>query len=105
MPRNGSHQGASYTDIDEIVDVDGVVAVISERKKGSILSVAFFKEFTRDGNTERSAFLQRRHLDAVERLIPQVRDRMDAYVDRQKAAERAQSRQPTTMPDPRSPTR
>lgn len=87
MPRSGT--GSAYEDIDEIKDVDGVVAVISERKKGGILSVAFFKEFDREGSTERSAFLQRRHLDGVERLLPIVRERLDAIGDKLAAARRA----------------
>lgn len=87
MPvRNG------YEDVDNVTDVDGVVAVISRRLHNGALSVAFMKEFDRDGTVERTAFLQRRHLDAIARLVPIVRERMDALDDQQRAKARTAAR-------------
>lgn len=80
---------SEYTDIDQVRDPDGVVAVISARDDGQQLAVAFFKEFDRRGETAKSAFLQRRHLAALERLLPIVRERMDSIEDQARARERS----------------
>jgi len=68
-----------YEDIDTLKDVDGVVAVFTRNKNTNRLAVAFFKEFDRDGegDIERTAFMNTRHLDAVQRLIPLVRRRFE----------------------------
>jgi hypothetical protein len=70
-----------YEDIDSIKDVDGVVAVFTRNKNTNRIAVAFFKEFDRDGegDIERTAFMNSRHLDAVLRLIPQVRKRFEEF--------------------------
>lgn len=83
---------SEYEDIDAIRDVDGVVAVISSRKGApGQMAVAFFKEFTRNGEVGRSAFLQRRHLAALRRLIERAEEKMDAMADVAHAAAREAS--------------
>jgi hypothetical protein len=79
---------SGYQDIDTIQDAAGVVAVISRRESNGQLSVGFFKVFDRDGEQEKTAFLQRKHLDAVERLIPLARDRMDELEDERRQSGR-----------------
>jgi len=70
-----------YEDVDHIADVDGVVAVITRSTTNGRLSVGFFKEFLvdeedPDGPKERTAFVREKQLDAIERLIPQIRKRL-----------------------------
>lgn len=81
---------SEYEDVEVLRDADGVVAVISERKNGTGCAVAIFKEFTRDGKTQRSAFLQRRHIAAAKRLLEIAEEKMDELGDRKMAAQRAQ---------------
>lgn len=76
-PFTARRGGPRYIDRDRIKDVDGVVAVITESTSNGSLAVAFFKEFDPgDGEQQRTAFIREKQLDAVERLIPQVRARM-----------------------------
>lgn len=72
---------SGYQDIETLNDAGGVVAVISQRVSNGQLSVGFFKVFDRDGEVEKTAFLQRKHLDGLERLLPIVRTRMDELED------------------------
>lgn len=69
-----------YEDVEEIADPDGVVAVISRRRSNGILSIAIFKVFERDGNTERTNFFNARHLPAVRRVLEIAEQRL-AVVD------------------------
>ena len=81
---------SEYEDVAMIRDPDGVVAVISERKNGTgQMAVAFFKEFSRDGETGRSAFLQRRHLNALRRVLKLAEEKMDELSDQAHAAARS----------------
>jgi hypothetical protein len=67
-----------YDDIDEIKDVDGVVAVITQSRQNGTLAVGFFKEYDPgDGEgPQRTTFLREAQLNALQRLVPQVKDRM-----------------------------
>lgn len=82
-----------FTEVDLVRDPDnsGVVAVISkrDRPKGAEYSFALMKEFERNGTTERTAFMQRRHVDGANRLLELVSDRLDALEDEERARRRA----------------
>ena len=67
-----------WVDKDEIRDVDGVVAIITENTQTGRRCVGFFKEFDRDGDglKERTAHLNAKQLDAVARLIPTVKKKL-----------------------------
>lgn len=85
-----------YEDVAEIEDVDGVVVVFTRHRVNHKMGCGFFRRFDRDGDGsfEKTAFLNERHLDAVERLLPQVRKKM---------AELAASAQvPTSSAPPRA---
>ena len=58
-----------YEDVEEIVDPDGVVALISRRRSNGALSIAIFKIFERDGVKEKTNFLGVKHFDAVRRVL------------------------------------
>lgn len=74
--------------LDEIRDEEtGVVAVITKKKKpnGYLgFSFSFFKEFERrpGSPTERTSYLNDRHLGAVRRLINAVEERIEAEKDK-----------------------
>lgn len=67
-----------YEDVAEIEDVDGVVVVFTRNRVNGRVGAGFFRKFDRDGDGcfEKTAFLNERHLDAVERLLPQVRKKL-----------------------------
>jgi hypothetical protein len=72
----------------------GVVAVITTRDRHDKTEFSFSiqKEFERDGRTERSTWLLKRHCDAVRRLIDQVEERLEIEEDKDRAGRRIQKR-------------
>lgn len=81
-----------YEDVDTIRDAGGIVAVISRRKSNGQLSFGLFKVFDRDGDEEKTAFMPRRHTDAIRRLLPIVERRMDELEDHAREAARSNGR-------------
>lgn len=72
---------SGYEDIDMLVDPDDVVVVISRRKSNGRLALAFMKQFERDGDKDRSAFLAPNQLNAVRRLLPLAEARLAELVE------------------------
>jgi hypothetical protein len=64
---NGIRNG--YEDIEEIVDPDGVMGLISRRRSNGALTIGIFKVFERDGTKEKTNFFGVRHLAAVRRVL------------------------------------
>jgi len=57
----------------------GLVAPITVKESGSghvILSFAIMKEFERGAVTERTSYLNQRHIDAARRLLDMVEERL-----------------------------
>ena len=75
----------------------GVIATIQVRDRNGQprLSFAFMKEFDRDGRVERSAFLEKRHVAAVRRLMDQLDERLEVEEDRLRAGAREEKRKAT----------
>src|SRR5277367_890487 len=72
-PRSG------YIEVEHVRDADGVLGIISRRVNGvPIHSIAIYKEFDRDGVTEKSVFWSVRQSEAVNRvlsiIVPRARD-------------------------------
>jgi hypothetical protein len=67
---------AGYEDVEEIIDPEGVVGVISRRKYNGTLTLALFKIFDRDGVEERTNFLGSKHLAAARRVLEIAQERM-----------------------------
>jgi len=73
----------------EIVrDPDGIVAVITERANDGRISFSIQRELDRNGRTERTSFLARRHLPAVRRLLDDLVDRLETAEDKARAKRR-----------------
>lgn len=87
-PRSTAREAPPYEDVDVIRNSMGMVAVITRAKKNQQLSAAIYKEFERDGKTERTSFFQRRHLDGLKELIALVTERLDELADIDRAAAR-----------------
>jgi hypothetical protein len=77
-----------YEDVKTIRDPKGLCAVISKKLPQGDLSVAFFKEFDRGGQTERSGFMSRRHLSQMPAMIALAGEAMDEITDADRAAAR-----------------
>jgi hypothetical protein len=71
---NGIRNG--YEDIEEIVDPDGVVGLISRRRSNGALTIGLFKIFERDGVKEKTNFFSSRHIAAVRRILVIAEARM-----------------------------
>lgn len=85
MPRS------QFTEIEALADKDGVIAVISERQRNNApntYSVAIMKEFDRNGEPTRTAFISRRHIAGARRLLDKAEEALDQLEDRARAAER-----------------
>jgi hypothetical protein len=79
----------NFREIDVIRDPDGLAAVITERRDNGRVSFMIAREFERNGQTMRSAFIARRHLPGARRLLEAVEDRLDQIEDRTRAQHRA----------------
>lgn len=79
----------NYRDLELVRDEDGVLALISEHMPSGRLSFMIAREFERGGETQRTAFLQRRHLSAAHRLLDQLEAKLDTLEDRTREAKRA----------------
>lgn len=67
-----------FTDVARIKDAEGLTAVISQRVNTGHITIAFFREFERDGEPARTSFVFERNLDALENLIALTRERIAA---------------------------
>jgi len=83
MPRS------DFREVKVLQDPDGVVAVISERVATGHVSFMLGREFDRAGETRRSSFLARRHIDGARRLLDTLEGELDAIEDRTRAEKRA----------------
>ena len=74
-----------FEEVHVLRDETGVCAVIHRNKNTGYYSFAFLKEYTRNGELRRSAFLSRRHSLGIRRLIPRVEQFIDPLVDKEAA--------------------
>jgi hypothetical protein len=86
MSGTGTRYG--YTDLFRIEDPDGVVAVISRRNFNGDLAVGVFREYDRDGQTEKTAFLPVRQIDAAIRVLQLGKEKILQEQDREHARAR-----------------
>lgn len=77
-----------YREVEVVRDPDGVIAVITEHVKDGAISFAIFREFERNGVTTRGAFMARRHLPAVQRMLADLEERIELAEDRARAKRR-----------------
>lgn len=80
-----------FAEVDVLHDPDGTVAVITSRVKHNgrkAYSFMLAKEFDRDGQTSRTCWLSKNHLDALRRLLDRVESRLELEEDRDRAAVR-----------------
>lgn len=87
-PQSNSSNNNNFTELEIVRDPDGVIAVVTERAKDGRVSFMIAREFEVDGQTKRSAFLARRHLPAVRRLLADLEERLEIVEDRSRAKRR-----------------
>lgn len=88
MPKSDFVELAVLRDPDGL----GVVAPITVRKRpnGFVqISFAVFKEFERGGETQRTSFLNRRHIGALRKLLDEIESFFEKERDRIFEGERA----------------
>lgn len=56
-PAKPSTAHLPYVDVDRLSNAYGMVAIISQRMKNGVLTFAIFREFERNGDTERTNFI------------------------------------------------
>lgn len=76
-----------FTEVAVLTDREGLVAPITVREvDGNVrFSFAIMREFDRNGRTERTAYLHRRHVEAARRLLDQVEEHLDKQEDQLRA--------------------
>ena len=62
-----------------------MIAVITERVRDGRISFMLAREFDRDGETCRSAYLARRHIAAARRLLNDLEEQLETHEDRSRA--------------------
>ncbi len=77
-----------FAEVETVQDPDGVVAIITERVSDGRISFMLAREFDRDGDVCRSAYLARRHIRAARRLLSDLEERLEAAEDRARAKRR-----------------
>jgi len=79
---------ANFQETDVLRDPDGVIAVITERVRDGRVSFMLAREFDRDGEVCRSAYMSRRHIAAARRLLNDLEERLETIEDRARAKRR-----------------
>jgi hypothetical protein len=82
------HPNDSFRVLDTIRDPDGVIATITERIADGRISFSLAREITKGNQTTRTAYLARRHLPAVRRLLDDLNDRLELAEDRARTKHR-----------------
>lgn len=82
------HGNEKFRVIETLVHPDGVVAVITERVKDGRISFMISREFEIEGRTQRSAYLNSRHIPAVREVLNDLVDRLELVEDRARAKKR-----------------
>jgi hypothetical protein len=80
--------GARFHEVAHIRDPDGVLGVVTERVSDGKHSFAFFREFERDGQTQRSTYLAHRHIPAMRRVLSRLDRELEAMEDRARQSRR-----------------
>ena len=89
-PTNSTPNSTSkFTEVEHLRDPDGIIAVITERASDGRVSFMLAREFEREGVTQRSAYMARRHIAAARRLLNDLEDRLELAEDRARAKKRA----------------
>jgi len=92
MPPN-TNGASGYDHVETCRNADGLIAIITRRKKlNGEYTVALYKEFERNGETEKTAFLSRRHIDGAIELLKIAGEKIDRAMDADKASARAARR-------------
>lgn len=87
-PTSDEPRNANFKVLEIVRDPDGVIAVITERTRDGRISFSIAREIERNGKLDRTAFLARRHLPAVRRLLDDLTDRLELAEDRTRAKRR-----------------
>jgi hypothetical protein len=82
MPRS------NFREVEVFRDRDGAIAVVSERIATGQVSFMIGREFERNGETCRSAFLNRYHIPGVERLLRELTEKLDLLEDKTRVERR-----------------
>lgn len=82
------HGNEKFRVVETIKHPDGVIAVITERVKDGRISFNISREFELDGNTQRTAYLNSRHIPAVREILNDLVDRLELVEDRTRAKKR-----------------
>ncbi len=66
---------ASWIELDRLRNSDGIIAIISQRRRDGVLTVAVMREFERDGRVEPTAYIPERLLESAARMLELARAR------------------------------
>jgi hypothetical protein len=73
-----------YEEVETLRDADGVLCVITRRKATGHLSFRLQKEFESQGEIRATAYLGRRHIPGIERIVKRAADRIDILTEEAK---------------------
>lgn len=86
----------NFREIEVVRMPDGLFAQITVNDDKGRVSFSVGREYDRNGETIRTVFLNRRHLDSLRAVIDELEAKLDRYEDQARAAVRA--RTTTTAP-------
>jgi hypothetical protein len=85
---------SKFQELTVLDDPDGIIAPITmSDKDGNVrMSFAIMREFDKNGEVNRTAFLNRRHIPGAIRLLERLAEAIDAEEDKLRAVRRRAAR-------------
>lgn len=78
----------AFLPLRDIVDPDGIVAVITVRDADGRVSFALEREFTQQGRPRRTKYLKRSHIPGIRRLLNDLEVELEKEEDRERTKRR-----------------
>jgi hypothetical protein len=84
-PQKPSH---AFRELELLRDPDGLLVTITENTKDGRVTFMIQREYDKAGETKQTAFLQRRHIPAIRRVLNDLEERLELMEDRGRARHR-----------------
>jgi hypothetical protein len=78
----------SFRQLEQLRDPDGVLVTITENVRDGRVTFMIQREYEKGGTTKQTAFLHRRHIAAVRRVLNDLDERLELIEDQTRARRR-----------------
>jgi hypothetical protein len=82
-------QSSPYKEVSRLVDLEGgVVAILTANESNGRVSFKLMRQFEEKGVTKDTAFMLRRHIPAIRRVLDDLENQLEIEEDRTRTAKR-----------------